>query len=200
MPHTERHLPPWMTASLLLLAFCGAVFPGVQRNGTAGWEALNVMQLLLLPAAIAATAGWIIWVAASRGVHNSIPREFHPWLAIALLGVAVKLIFPLHPALFFLLGSCFQKGALWSLFALAMLAVILRRDSTPSTGAASGALAGLAGFTVCEIFCPITEASHILMAHLSLGLVFAAAGMVVGPVVSRVLHSGGEGSIKPTEQ
>jgi hypothetical protein len=89
--------------------------------------------------------------------------------------------------LFFLIPPCIQRGSSWSLLALAMFCVILRNHATPLAGAAAGALAGIAGLTVCAISCPILEASHILLGHVSLGLIFAAIGMFALPAAARVL-------------
>jgi hypothetical protein len=48
------------------------------------------------------------------------------------------------------------------------------------TGATAGALAGLSGLTVLEIFCPNLNAYHILVWHMGAVLASAVGGMAIG--------------------
>jgi hypothetical protein len=170
------HLPAWMIVSLTVLAFSSAVIGGITRNGLGGYDVLGTARIVVLAGAIVAAVAWILWAMVTVPRGPAIPREFQPWLALAMLGVVVKLLLPLEPALFFLIYICPRKAALWTLVALTLFLVVLRADRTALTGASAGALAGIVGFSICEGFCPILEASHVLLAHLAPALFLAAFG------------------------
>jgi hypothetical protein len=50
------------------------------------------------------------------------------------------------------------------------------------TGAAAGSLSGLLGASCLEIHCPNLDASHILVGHLGVAVVCAAARLAIGLV------------------
>ena len=53
-------------------------------------------------------------------------------------------------------------------------------------GAAAGLLAGLAGVTVLEIYCPYLDRLHIIVGHLGAAVTAALVGAVLGAFNTKI--------------
>ena len=78
---------------------------------------------------------------------------------------------------------CLEIGLACAIPAAALLWLVLRRGAILSpvlTGATAGALAGLSGLTVLEVFCPNLNKYHILVWHLGAVLASIIGCLAIG--------------------
>jgi hypothetical protein len=79
--------------------------------------------------------------------------------------------------------ACLRAGGPFALLAAVPVWLLLRQGAGLSprvTGTAAGLLAGLVTTSAQEIYCPILDASHILMWHLGVALLGAVIGLASG--------------------
>ena len=164
--------------------------------GQQGWDALSKVQRLLVFVPLIAAVGLL----ALSTIRQMTPAARHTQSAAAagasvfalLIGAIALLFHPAHESAFVKMGLvCFRNGMVFAIPTALLTAVILRRGAGLSpalTGATTGGLAGLAGLAVLEIHCPNLNLFHILAWHVSVVLVCAAAGFVLGSVAVRLAH------------
>lgn len=176
-------------AALLLLAAV-VVASGVTVLGTAGWHALAALQRAAVFTALAAAAGLLAFSTGGQMVPGSALRPPPRLLIVAALGaisgICATLFVPRQESTFVATGLvCLRIGVTCAIPAALLLWLLLRRGAILNpmlTGATAGALAGLSGLTVLEIFCPNLNRYHILVWHLGAVLVSVAAGVVIGVI------------------
>lgn len=84
---------------------------------------------------------------------------------------------------------CLRAGLAFAIPTAAVLFLILRRGAALEplrTGAAAGALAGLAGLAILELHCPNFNAWHIWVWHAGVTAVCALAGLAAGRLLYKV--------------
>ena len=184
-----KPLPTTAVLNLVLLSiFAIVVVIGNLILGTAGWHALNLMQSLAVFSALAVSAGLLAFSAVRQIVPGSrLPLP--PYLLVtAVLGVMAgifsTLFLPHGESTFISTGLlCLEIGLGCAIPAAALLWLVLRRGAILSpvlTGATAGALAGLSGLTVLEVFCPNLNKYHILVWHLGAVLASIIGCVAIG--------------------
>jgi hypothetical protein len=162
--------------------------------GSGDRPAITLSQLFGLIAAVVLTAG-----AAGFWLSGAMTPGEKRWTgstalcagALLALGLVVALLFPWEMPNNLLAGSlkCFRAGLLFSIPAIAPLALLISRGcalSMRAVGAVAGLLAGLVGFLVLHIECSLYAAPHIAVAHLTGPLAGAAAGYGFGFLLEKV--------------
>ena len=162
--------------------------------GSGGRPAITLSQLLGLLAAVVLTAG-----AAGFWLSGAMTPGEKRWTgattlcagALLALGLVVAFLFPWEMPNSLLAGSlkCFRAGLLFSIPAVAPLALLISRGcalSMRAVGAVAGLLAGLVGFLVLHIECSLYAAPHIAVGHLTGPLAAAAAGYGFGFILEKV--------------
>jgi len=172
--------------SLLIVAL--VVVIGALDLGDAGWHALDALQRLGVFTILGVGVGFLAFSIGQQIVPGSRLGP-SPYLLIgAGLGFttgAVAILFhPHHEATFVATGLvCLRIGIECAAPTALLLWLLLRRGAILKpqlTGATLGTLAGLAGLTVLEIFCPNLNRYHILVWHLGAVLTSLAAGLAIG--------------------
>jgi hypothetical protein len=158
-----------------------------------GWDALSNLQRAFVFAPIIGIATLLEFslvrqMTPAAGYARSaamLAGSLFLWLLVFML-----LVFrPLSEASF--LGdaeACFRMGMLFAIPAAILVAWVFSRGAAlqPAlAGATSGGLAGLTGFAVLEIHCPILNLYHILIAHVSVVVICAFLGVIVSGVTFR---------------
>jgi hypothetical protein len=117
-----------------------------------------------------------------------------PWIVLGfpvVMGAIFATLFRAQPeALFVATGlTCLRIGLECALPVAAVCWLVLRRGAVlgeRTAGALAGALAGLSGLLLLEIFCPNLNAYHVLAWHLGAAVVSTAAGMAAGMAAGRI--------------
>ena len=173
---------------LFMLIVVLAAMVGAATLGTAGWHALSIPQKLAVFAVLASGA-FALGASASRQVIPGRTLVVPPyWLVAAVFGVFAGVVLGLfHPrpeSTFLATGLvCIRIGLEYAVPSGALYWLLLRQGAILNpmlTAATTGALAGLTGLTVLEIFCPNLNEFHILTWHLGAALISAAAGFTIG--------------------
>jgi hypothetical protein len=161
---------------------------GSAELGNAGWRALSLLQRIAVFTALA-TATCLLAVSVGRQIVPGSALLLSPYLlVIAVLGVmtgiVATLFHPLQESTFVPTGLvCLRIGIECAIGAAFLLWLLLRRGAILHpmlTGATTGALAGLSGLTVLEIFCPNLNEYHILVWHLGAALTSSVGGVAIG--------------------
>jgi len=184
--------PPLPPASVLVFAlvFILVVISAIggAALGIAGWRALSLLQKITVFSALAAGAGVLAFSTARLVVPGS-RFPLSPYLfVIAVFGVmaaiCTSLFYPQEEATFVSTGVvCLRIGLECAISATLLFWLLLRRGAILNPilmGTTAGALAGLSGLTVLEIFCPNLNEYHILVWHLGTVLVSAVGGLAIG--------------------
>ena len=184
-----RPLPPtgalW---AIFLSALLTVVTVGGSILGTAGWQALSVLQRVAVFGALAAATGVLAFSAERQMVPGSAFRLSPYVQAVAALGAIVAicaiLFWPHQETAFVPTGlMCLRIGIECAIPAALLLWLVLRRGAVLSpvaAGVTAGALAGLAGLIVLEIFCPNLNRNHILVWHVGAVLASVLGGTIIG--------------------
>jgi len=186
-----KPLPPagvlWFA---LLFIFAVVVAVGGVALGAAGWRALSVLQRLAVFSALTAAAGLLAFSAGRQIVPGS-KLLVSPYLSVVavlagIAGICTSLFHPHAESAFVSTGLvCLRIGLECAVPAALLLWLLLRRGAVLNpmlTGATAGALSGLSGLTVLEVFCPNLNKYHIVVWHLGAALASAAAGLAVGMI------------------
>jgi hypothetical protein len=194
-----KPVKPMLPASVLVFALVFilmiVVVVGVVALGIAGWQALNLLQRSVVFTALTAATG-LLARSTSRQIVPGGRLLLSPYrLVIAVLavmiGIFTMLFHPREESTFVSTGLvCLRIGLECAIPAAFLLWLLLRRGAILNpmlTGATTGALAGLSGLTVLEIFCPNLNAYHILVWHLGAVLTSVVGGMAIGLIAE---HSG----------
>jgi hypothetical protein len=190
-----RPLPPRHVLTLGFVAIFMVVSALILAAvGSTGRPAISVTQLLGLLAAVVLTAGAAgFWLSGAITPGEKRWTGAHALCAGALLalGLVVAVLFPWETPNTLAACSlkCFRAGLLFSVPAIAPLALLISRGcalSMRSVGAVAGLLAGLVGFLVLHIECSLHTAPHIAVGHLTGPLAGAALGYGFGLLVETV--------------
>lgn len=189
-----KPLPPaglFVAAFLLIVAV--AVMIGAADLGTAGWQALSILKKIVVFAALT-TSSYLLAFFLTRQLTpgSAMPMPARLLLIIILLAVTAifAMLFDYHPEKTFVATGlvCFSIGLRCALPVAALSWLMLRRGmilNPVAAGALTGALAGLSGLTLLEIFCPNPNKYHILAWHLAAAVTSVIAGSLIGVVIDR---------------
>jgi hypothetical protein len=186
-----KPLPPanvLVLALMFILVVIAAV--GGAALGIAGWTALSLLQKITVFTALAAGAGALACTTARLMVPGTrLTRS--PYLYVfAVLGlmaaVCITLFDPHEESTFVSTGLvCLRIGLECTVSATVLFWLLLRRGAILNPilmGATAGALAGLSGLAVLELFCPNLNEYHILVWHLGSVLVSTVGGLAIGTI------------------
>ena len=186
-----RPLPPagvlWSAFLLILVA---VVTVGALALGTAGWQALSMLQRITVFAALAAAASALTLSAGRQMVPGTGFRLSPDLLVAAVIGAIIAIcatvFHPHEEAAFVSTGlMCLRIGLECAVPAGLLVWLLLGRGAILSpvfTGATAGAMAGLSGLTVLEIFCPNLNRNHILVWHLGAVVASILGGVILGMI------------------
>jgi hypothetical protein len=176
----------FVCALILVLAAVAAAGAGVL--GVAGWQALDLAQRTAIFSTLTVGTAMLAFLTARQIVPGS-RLAMSPYLSVVILwGVFASLIAILfrpheEPAFVSTGLVCLRIGLECALTAGVLSWLLLRRGAIlnpPLTGVTAGALAGLSGLTVLELFCPNPNAYHIFVWHLGAAMASALGGMAIG--------------------
>ena len=186
-----KPLPPagvLVLALMFILVVIAAV--GGAALGIAGWTALSLLQKITIFTALAAGAGVLACATAWLMVPGT-RLTGSPYLYVfAVLGlmaaICITLFDPHEESTFVSTGLvCLRIGLECAASATVLFWLLLRRGSILNPilmGATAGALAGLSGLAVLELFCPNLNEYHILVWHLGSVLVSTFGGLAIGTI------------------
>jgi hypothetical protein len=189
-----KPLPPpssFFAGLMLILAVVAAIGGGLL--GGAGWLALSGIERAAILTTVAGGAS-LLALSAARQMFPGSKMLFAPdWLigaVIAALACLFAILFhPREEQTFVATGLvCLRIGLEFAILAGALFWMVLRRGAILNpvwTGATAGTLAGLAGLTVLEIFCPNFNRNHVLVWHVGAVLLSTCAGTVIGVLTGR---------------
>jgi hypothetical protein len=183
-------LPEYRLFLVMAAVSCLAAALGAMVLGTAGWQALHWIQRFAVFGWLAVCIGLLAFSLGRQIVPGARLLLSPRWLVTAGIGcmacIFIALFHPRAEAAFVATGLvCLKIGLVFAIPASVLLWLILRRGAifTPVlTGLTTGALAGLCGLAVLEIFCPNLNEYHVLAWHLGTVLVSTAAGFIVGVI------------------
>jgi hypothetical protein len=176
------------------VTFLGIVAIGVTPSGMNGWAALNAVQRIAVFAALAASA---VLLAVSMvgqmapGSRYALAPTVLPIGVLTTLLVIIAVLFRPHEESAFIANglTCVRRGLTFSIPAALLFGLVLQRGAMLFPiliGAAAGGLAGLVGMSVLELNCPNVSVFHILVWHLGVVLISAAAGALIGAAVEYI--------------
>jgi hypothetical protein len=107
--------------------------------------------------------------------------------AIGILAGVVSILFHPHEEPTFVATGlvCLRIGLECAIPAALLFWLVLRRGAVlnpVATGVTAGAMAGLSGLVVLEIFCPNPNEYHVLVWHLGAVLASIAGGLAIGSI------------------
>lgn len=187
-----RPLPPsWAIALAMQLIFLAVAILGATRLGLNGVHVLSRAESSL----IFWVLGSLALMTASAGAAEMAPASksrIDPRILLASCVVAFMAIFAIlfddyRTDRFVPEGiRCVAAGLLDAAPAGLLLWLVVRRGlilNKASAGVAVGTLAGLAGFGMLELHCPILKAMHLMVWHIAVIPLSALAGYLVGRLV-----------------
>ncbi len=208
-PHTEQAIRDRLLTSLepvrpipsrtILVAAFLAIFATVTGVliaffGTRGAASMTTPQLAGILTAIV-VAAVLASISLSHEMSPGQRRITHPGamtagVLLALLALVAGL-FPwsegptngLH---------CFGSGFLFSLPSVGLVLLVIRRGSPlawGAVGATAGLLGGLVGMAAIHIGCSMLNAPHMATGHLTIPLVGAIGGYIIGRALPYILPS-----------
>jgi len=190
-----RPLPPgWVLTGGLVLIAAAIAIAGAARVGFSGIEKMNAWERVFIFAALCVFAV----LSASEFVHAMIPGRLRRVSSGALLGVATAVLLGVFALSFreyqtdhfFSAGIACLITGLEHAVPIALLGwLLLRRGfavNPISAGGVAGTLAGLGGLAVLELQCPNFQAAHVLVWHMAVVPLSAAAGALVAWVARAV--------------
>jgi hypothetical protein len=183
-----RPLPPtWLLAGGLVLVCAAVALVGATRAGFYGIEKMDLLQRALILSTLVALA----WVAGIGFVHEMVPgsrRRAAPGMLLAIVSGLLVGLFSLlfrdyQTSDFFSAGiACLLTGLLFAAPTALLAWLLLRRGfavNPVSAGLVAGTVAGLAGLGMLELHCQNFQAAHVLVWHIAVIPVSAAAGAFV---------------------
>ena len=192
--HPVRAMPPvWLLRSVLFLICAAVALLGAARAGFIGLHNLSVPDRALIFPLLAVLIG----VTAVDCVSEVIPgsRRFVSPALLLLAGTLSLLIlfgsiFHDHGTKNFLSQGldCLGTGLLHAIPTALASGLLLRRGlavNPRAAGAVTGMLAGLAGLTVLELHCPDFQVLHVMIWHIAVVVISAAAGAWIGARINR---------------
>ena len=188
-----RPLPPaWILTGCLILISAAIAVGGALLLGPKGVQKMNALEIGLVFPALSV----LVWLAARACVAEAIPgspRPLAPWAltvtgCIALAAVFALLFHDYGTERFVSQGmTCLVAGLAHALPASVATWLLLSRGfavNSLAAGLAKGFLAGLAGISMLELHCTNFEAPHLLVWHIAVLPVSAAAGMLAARIYS----------------
>ena len=184
-----RPLPPtWMLASGLILVCAAVALAGAAHAGFYGIQKMDLLERAMIFSTLVVFA----WVAGVALVHEMVPgsrRRMSPGALLAIVSGLLLSVFALlfrdyQTSDFFSAGIvCLLTGLLFAFPAALLACLVLRRGfavNPVSAGLVAGTLAGLAGLGMLELHCQNFQAAHVLVWHIAVVPLGAAAGALVG--------------------
>lgn len=180
-----RPLPPtWVLAGGLVLICAAVALAGAAHAGFYGIDKMDLMmRALIFPALFV-----FVWMVGIGFVHEMVPgsrRRVTPGALLAivigfLVGIFALLYRDHEISAFFSTGiACLLTGVLFAVPTGLLAWLLLRRGfavNPVSAGTVAGTLAGLGGLAMLELHCPNFQAAHVLVWHIAVLPVSAAAG------------------------
>jgi hypothetical protein len=189
-----RPLPPtWMLAGSLILVCAAVALAGAAHAGFFGIEKMDLLER----ATIFSTLFVFAWVVGVGLVHEMVPgsrRRIAPGALLAIVSGILLAVFALlfrdyQTSNFFSAGIvCLLTGLLFAVPTALLAWLVLRRGfavNPVSAGLVTGTLAGLAGLAMLELHCQNFQAAHVLVWHIAVVPLSAAAGALVAWALSR---------------
>jgi hypothetical protein len=157
-------------------------------------KSLSAAQMAAYYSLIAGVGAFLAMAIAQDmipGAKRTISRPLLVAGAFVLLAAAAIFLFPAFTAPHFVPRGipCLRLGAISAAVAGIPIWLLLRRGflTTPiETGCLAGTFAGLAGFAVLALHCPIQEAPHILTWHLGAMAIAGCTGALFGAAFERL--------------
>jgi hypothetical protein len=185
--------PPWaLTGGLALICAVVAV-AAAARAGFYGVEKLSLWERAL----IFSTLGVLVWVTGKELVGQLTPGSRQNFsgtsllatISASLLGVFALVFHDYRTDHFISAGiACLLTGVLLAVPAAFLSWLLLRRGfavNSVAAGLVGGALAGLCGVTMLELHCSNFQALHVLVWHIAVVPVSAAAGAFAASTLRR---------------
>jgi hypothetical protein len=185
--------PPWaLTGGLALICAVVAV-AAAARAGFYGVEKLSLWERAL----IFSTLGILVWVTGKELVGQLTPGSRQNFsgtsllatISASLLGVFALVFHDYRTDHFISAGiACLLTGVLLAVPAAFLSWLLLRRGfavNSVAAGLVGGALAGLCGVTMLELHCANFQALHVLVWHIAVVPVSAAAGAFAASTLRR---------------
>jgi hypothetical protein len=187
--HRVRPLPSTRRlVSVLFLACMAVALVGAARLGFFGFAKMNLLTRTITFSVLSL----LILFAAIEFVHDMIPGSLRRWSPLALLGICSVALLGVFAVLFREAGmdhfvsagaKCLLAGLLHAIPSGLLGWLVLRRGFAVklfSAGLAAGTLGGLAGVALLEMHCANFQFAHVLVWHIAVVPVSAAAGSLVG--------------------
>ena len=199
-----RPLPPtWMLAGGLVLVCTAVALTGAAHSGFYGIEKMHILERALIFSTLVVLA-WLVGIGL---VHEVIPgsrRRVAPGALLAIVcgllaGVFALLFRDYQISDFFSAGiTCLLAGLLFAVPTALLAWLLLRRGfavNPASAGLVAGTLAGLAGLGMLELHCQNFQAAHVLVWHIAVIPLSAAAGAFVAWALRLTASSGDRGRV-----
>lgn len=180
-----RPLPPaWLLATGLVLICAAVALAGAAHAGFYGIEKMDLIERALIFSTLVVFA----WVVGIGFVHEMVPGSRRRVAPSTLLAIVIGLLVGIFALLFrdyqtsdfFSAGiACLLTGLLFAVPTALLAWLLLRRGfavNPVSAGMVAGTLAGLAGLAMLELHCQNFQAAHVLVWHIAVLPVSAAAG------------------------
>ena len=179
----------FVSALILIAVFAAAA--GVLELGTAGWHALSPLQATAVFTALAVSLFVLSFSLARQIIPGSrllLPPHLSVLGFVAIVGAIFGTMYQAHsePAFISTGLMCLRIGLECAVPVAALCWLVLRRGAIlnpKALGLLIGALAGLSGLLLLEIFCPNLNAYHVLAWHLGVVLASTLGGMAAGFIV-----------------
>ena len=184
-----RPLPSrWILAGVFIVLAAAAGIGTAVVLGTGGWDRLSVMEAVVIFSALAVLLCVVGAVCVSQIVPGS--RWYAaPALPLVAGAIALSAIFAVlfrdYATPHFIASGypCLRQGLEVALPTGLLLWLLLRRGFAvhpAGAGLAAGTLAGLAGLTMLEMHCAYFSAPHVVVWHVGVIPIAAAAGGAIG--------------------
>jgi hypothetical protein len=174
-------------ALAFLIIFGVVAVAGGLRFGIYGLPALSVIQRIAIFPVLLALAGLAALTTARSMRPGAEALSGGIVFAISLIAEEVVFFSIFHDYSFghFLQWGtgCLRSGLLCAGPAALLMWVFVRRGyivAPVSTGAAVGALAGMAGLTALELHCPILTIPHVAIWHMGILVISVGLGALIG--------------------
>ena len=184
------------TATLLLCSII-VIAAANWRLGLAGWHARTALQASVDFSLLAISLLALAKTLANQMTPGS--RRGPPvWILLAVPLVALLAanvwLFGYHwnPAFVPLALSCWEIGVACAAFSAPLFWFVLRRGfslNPVAHGATAGLLAGLAGASVLEIYCPYLDRLHTSVSHIGAAVTSLLVGAALGGIRRRIQRS-----------
>ena len=174
--------PAWQSALLAALCSLAVAASGVIVLGHDALDAFSWNTWLLIGLAFAMSIGGATWAAAQWMSPSGKAAFWKPLagLIVAVLGLAIGS--QTGPFQLIWAAKCFTVGSAAALLSGLILVVVFRRTAPimrHRVAAAAGGLAGVVGFLVIQVHCPLNEFRHMMLGHALLPVIWGLAGYLI---------------------